>query len=110
MNMYSMYLKECWNRETIEWSFGFVSYEIHEETSNLHIHDTYILPERRHEGHYATIIKRLESIAQEHDLKYLTGDIYKCLPNMEQSVMAQIKNGGKFVHMDKYKVTMAKEL
>jgi GNAT superfamily N-acetyltransferase len=109
-SLYQRYIKECWNREYIEWPFGFIAYEINQEHLNLHICDVYILEEFRGKNNYAVMLKEVEKRARDLGLKYLTGNISRRLPNMEQSVMAQLKNGGKFVHTDGCKVTMAKEL
>lgn len=104
------YLKESWGREYKEWDFGFVSYEINYKNRNLHIHDVYIVKAERGNGRYAEILDFLYDEALENELKYMTGCIDERLPTYKESVIAQTKNGAKFLGKEGTIITMGKEL
>ena len=108
--MYAQYLKESWDRDYMEWPWGFVSYEINPKGNNLHIWDVYIMPSERNKGHYGEIVAYLTKECTDNGVSLITGNVFRSLFNMEQSLMAQLKQGAKVIYSDEHKITLAKEI
>lgn len=109
MQLYSAYIKEKYNRETLCYSEkAFITYEINKD--ECYIVDIYVDPEFRRSGVATEIAKEVEEIAKKAGCKYLTGTVNLRAKDPDASVKALYFYGFKLTEANQAYLMFTKML
>lgn len=80
------YIKEEWGRETVEFDYGFYSYQFFKETGEFLVGDMYVVPEKRGKG-----LSILLGNAAEKHARDLGANHLSCIISIKPSATRLIK-------------------
>jgi GNAT superfamily N-acetyltransferase len=92
-SLYARYIKERENIECLETEDGFCTYAISPDGNELHIHDVYVVPEKRKTGIGSEMVRSLE---KEFRGQYLITFLDQRTKGWQTSQKAQEAYGFKF--------------
>lgn len=94
--------------EIMETEHGWANYII--SGAECYIENIYVEPKVRKSGHATIIADRIAKIAKEKGCKYLTGSTNTKKPQVEQSMLALLGYGMKFLSSSENAIFYYKEL
>lgn len=95
-SLYARYIKEREGLNCIEREYGFCTWAVSPDQQELHIHEMFIVPERRRRGLATALIKELESEFKARGGKVLVSFLDQRAKGWEISRDVQIAYGFKF--------------
>lgn len=93
MSLYSLYLKERENIETIEIDKGFITYSI--TPDSVCIHNIFVLSEHRHEGIGHILESMVLGIARKNNINKIYGFVSPSTVNANYNLTIMLKDGYK---------------
>ncbi len=106
--MYADYIKELYNRETIESDHGFITYSF--EKDAVYIQDIYIKPEMRKSDEASGLADMVANIARSRDIKTLLGSVIPSYNNSTVSMKILLAYGFKIDSSANNFILLKKEL
>lgn len=95
MSLWGDYIKEKYNKNTIETDVGFVTYKIVSEGKEFYVDDIYIKPEFRGTGSVLSFICDLIKIVEENGCDRVTCCVFATSNNCEEPLIWLLKMGFK---------------
>ena len=108
LSKYARYIKEKANHELIEADYGFITFELTQ--NSIHIHDLWVDPDFRSEGIGSRLIGQMIDEYKTDDIKFLTACVQLNTNKVTETLKAQLHYGFLVVGGNENEIKLAKEL
>lgn len=107
MSLFPDYLKERMGWEILERTEGFVCWSV--SGDYLRVEEVYVVPEQRGRGFAADLVRYVEEIARQKELKGLWTQVWARGPGCSDTLAKAIKVGFKVTGTENGAIIMTKE-
>lgn len=108
LTKYAQYIWEKAGHQLIEDEFGFITFEVAKDC--IHIHDLWVHPNFRHEGHGSKLVKKVIESNKSEEIKYLTSCVQLKANDVTETLKAQLHYGFMVVGANENEIKLAKEI
>lgn len=108
LTKYARYIKEKANHELIENDFGFITYEVGQ--NSVHIHDLWVDPDYRRQGISRKLVSLVIEEGKKNGCEYLTSCVQLRTRDATKTLKAQIEFGFVVVGANENEIKLAKEI
>jgi len=107
-SLWSRYIKERLDQDSIEYDWGFVTYHI--QGPICEVFDIYVIPEERKNRKAWTLADELTETAKQQQCNTLVGYIWPGVPGSDESMQALLAYGFKMKTNDGARIILTKTL
>lgn len=109
MSLYADYVKEILQRFSIEYDYGFITYEFMDE-DKIYICDGYVIPSLRSKGLATELADQVSVLGRAANKKYLVSSVNTLIRNSKISHAWHKKYGMKVFRIDRDFIYYIKEI